>query len=478
MARGPTVSTTFNAKDKITGPMKKMQKNMKKFALVGGAAIAAAAAVTIKAVNNFANAGDEVAKTARKIGISVEALQELRFAADRSGVSTEQFSLSMQKLNKNVGDLRAGTGSLKTILDKTNPAMADQLMNAEDNEAAFNILVKALSETENQMDKAALAQAAFGRTGQDLLILTENGADGIAKLREEARKYGDIISNEAAAASELYVDSLTNMKSSMKALRNQALVPLMKKIQPFIQLMADWVSANQDVIKQNMKGIFEGIKAAAAVFVNFFSSRVIQVLLGLGAAWLVVTKAIAAYKAIVLFASAVQLAFNAAMAANPIGLVIVGIAALIAIIVLLVQNWDWVKEKFFKAVEFMGKQIKRLWNWFSGLLDNPFFAAAAMIFAPWIAGPALILKHWEPIMEFFSKLGNIVSTGAGAVAGFFGGGGSGDDPRGLVGRNDSQGSSNSSSLAVSFSNSPPGTSFKQKGSAPGITVNTGRRGGL
>lgn len=41
-------------------------------------------------------------------------------------------------------------------------------------------------------------------------------------------------------------------------------------------------------------------------------------------------------------ATAVQIAFNIAMGANPIGLIIIGIMALIAAVILLVQNWDTV----------------------------------------------------------------------------------------------------------------------------------------
>ena len=34
----------------------------------------------------------------------------------------------------------------------------------------------------------------------------------------------------------------------------------------------------------------------------------------------------------------------------------------------------------------------------------PFFVAIGLLFAPWLTIPALIIKHWEPIKEFFIDL--------------------------------------------------------------------------
>ncbi len=94
-----------------------------------------------------------------------------------------------------------------------------------------------------------------------------------------------------------------------------------------------------------------------------------------------------------------QWALNAAMTANPIGLIVVGIAAFIALIGILVTNWDAI-------VKAIGDGINDIWNWFSGLLDNPFFVAIGVIFLPFITIPALIRKHWEPIKQFFLDIWN------------------------------------------------------------------------
>ena len=52
--------------------------------------------------------------------------------------------------------------------------------------------------------------------------------------------------------------------------------------------------------------------------------------------------AMSAYRAVTLIVTAAQWAWNAAMLANPIGLIIIGVAALIALIVVIVKKYnDW-----------------------------------------------------------------------------------------------------------------------------------------
>jgi phage-related protein len=125
-------------------------------------------------------------------------------------------------------------------------------------------------------------------------------------------------------------------------------------------------------------------------------------------------------------------AFNLVMSLNPIGIIILAIGGLIAAIGLLADNWD-VVVKFFKdtwdnivgffqsAIDSIVGFLKGLWDWFMKMLDNPFLTGIATIFAPFITLPALIIKHWEPIQQFFSDLFGTVGNAAAAVGDFFGG---------------------------------------------------------
>jgi hypothetical protein len=476
----PSVSTTFNAIDKTSGVVKKMGDNISifgrnsaksvggigsAFSALKGVALTAFAALTTgavaKMVTDFARAGDEIAKTARQVGLSVEAFQELTFAADRQGVSAETFNTSLEKLNQNLGQLQVGQGTLLTTMRQVNPVLAQQLRTVDSTEEAFYMVIDAINAEESASRKAAIATAAFGRSGQDIIRMAEAGTDGIEALREEARRYGSVMSTEAANSAEVFVDSLTNLKSTMQGLKNQALTPLMNAIQPLIQRFADFFAANKDIIGLKIQDAFQKIKDIAQVIVDLWNSGLIPAVLAGVATFKAITGAIAIYKTVMALATGIQLAFNTAMTANPIGLIIVGIAALVALIVLLAKNWDKVKNALATGAQFIGDLMQAIFYTVADVALSTFGEIAKKVLS--IAaniGKALGINV-EGLERTVSELerDQAVSRERGLIGG-----------SSLLARD---GSDNRTQVDVNLNNVPQGSQVRQTGRAPGVTVNTG-----
>ncbi|TGE36889.1 hypothetical protein E4K67_17470 [Desulfosporosinus fructosivorans] len=79
-----------------------------------------------------------------------------------------------------------------------------------------------------------------------------------------------------------------------------------------------------------------------------------------------VTKLYRAWTATTFAMTWAQYGFNAAMTANPIGLVVVGIGLLVAAGVALWQNWDWVMAKGKELFAWIGKVAEPIKNFFGG----------------------------------------------------------------------------------------------------------------
>ena len=105
------------------------------------------------------------------------------------------------------------------------------------------------------------------------------------------------------------------------------LLPIFQKVIGKLSQVVQWFT---DLSPRTQK-IILGVAAAAAVLGPFLVvlSQVVGIVMALRTAYIAFT--------------ASQWALNIAMSANPIGLIVIGIAALIAIIVLLVVHWDTVK---------------------------------------------------------------------------------------------------------------------------------------
>lgn len=104
-----------------------------------------------------------------------------------------------------------------------------------------------------------------------------------------------------------------------------------------------------------------------------------------------------------------QWLLNAALTANPIGLVIAAIAGLSVGIVLLVRNWE-------RVTATIGGLWSKLTGWFSGLPAWGKYLLA--IFMPVIGLPLLIAENWEKIKAWFAGLPQAIAGFISAIPGF------------------------------------------------------------
>jgi hypothetical protein len=200
------------------------------FAAVGGA-VTAAVISQVKVI-------DSLAKTARAAGVSAESLQELRFAADRSGVSSEQLDDGLRRLNRRLGEfINSGGGPAAAAFERLGISAEDSSGKVKSTETVFNEIVASLEGVESQAQKAALASQLFGDdAGPKLALLLAEGSAGVAALREEQERLGQV-TNEQAAEAEAAADALTNFETATNALAQSfalELVPTLTKVANFL----------------------------------------------------------------------------------------------------------------------------------------------------------------------------------------------------------------------------------------------------
>jgi len=477
MARNLSVFTKFRANDQMSKPMRRMGRNVNKFGknarmsiggvgsafkrlrgLIGTVGTALVAGKIAKSISSFAEAGDEVAKGARQMGLGVEALQELRFAAERQGVTVEDMTKAFEAMNNRVGQLRSGQGSLSTQLRSTNPELMKQLQATKDSEQAFMILMDAIHKAGSASDKAALAQAAFGRSGQTLVRMAEAGTQGLDALRQKARDTGTIMSEQAAHAAEKFQDAMTNLKATMAGVRNKALTPLIQSIRPLIGRMAEWVSANKDLIAQKIQNVFGAIANAAKFLATQWKNGTIPAILGAVAAFKAVTLAITGVQGFLAAIKAIKIAMaagNLLALANPVTAIA---AAIAAAAFLVIKNWEPIKGFFIKLWDGIKTAFSSAWNWIKDIIDK-------------------ILEFIQPVIDKIQAVGEFVS-------GVFGGGDSGGATRGFSPMSPNSGLIQSrhtevqkGTLDVNINNAPRGTQVYQRGNIPNVTHRLGYAGG-
>ena len=200
-------------------------------AVAGMVAVAKAAEVAIGVVKKItdetmamAEAGDEVAKSAKRIGTSAEELQVVRFALAEGGVAAEQADMAMLKLNLRLAQVaETGKGPAADALKKIGLS-AQELSDLPlpERVALFADKFAGLASAGEQV---VVANALMEEGGQRLISAFAGGGDAIRASAEEIKSLG-VISNESAAAAEAQVDAIGQLHAALDGLKFQVLAPL------------------------------------------------------------------------------------------------------------------------------------------------------------------------------------------------------------------------------------------------------------
>lgn len=316
---------TTTMKDRMVGIGKSVAAGLAVGAVVqfGRTSLDAAAAAEDagdQIVSAFGSASGSIEQfsqtSADRMGISATAYQTMAAKAGQVltsfGVDQASAAQQVETLAQRAADMAAIWG---TSTEEAMDAMTNGIMGQTRGLKKFGISIeeseiKAKAMAMGQVDAEGKVTAAGEAIARQALIL------------EKTAKY----QGEYAANSEDLGAQQDQMRAKMEDLEVQignALLPVMVELMKVIQPMIMFISENINWIGPLVAGI-------AAIVLGI-------------KAW-----------------TLAQLILNSALLANPIGLIVVAIAAVIAIIVVLIKNWDQVKEVVDKVVH----AIVDAWNWF------------------------------------------------------------------------------------------------------------------
>jgi len=190
----------------------------RRFGTGAAAAGAGLLAPVIGSLVALARVGDELDKLSIRTGISVEALSELRLAANRSGSDIDELGNAILRMNRRVGRIRAGQGTA-TQADALSALGLDAAeLDVLSPIQTFEALADAIANMEDKTAAAGLAQRAFGTQVDAILPLLLQGSDGIAQLRKEARELGLTVSGEVASQAAELTDAFGDLGSQITIL--------------------------------------------------------------------------------------------------------------------------------------------------------------------------------------------------------------------------------------------------------------------
>lgn len=184
-------------------------------------------------VKSSINAGDELAKTADKLGVTTTALAGLRHAAELTGVSTQTMDMAMQRFTRRAAEAARGTGEAKGALRELGINAEDLVKLPLDQQ--MSVVADSMAGVERQSDKVRLAMKLFDSEGVALVNTLGDGSTALEQMTGEAEALGLALDRTAAAEMEMANDSLTRLKGVFVGITTQ----ISSAFSPLITVIAD-----------------------------------------------------------------------------------------------------------------------------------------------------------------------------------------------------------------------------------------------
>lgn len=265
---------TFDIDNKPLARVQESMEGLVGFASKLGLAAGAAAATIFGFAKITAQAGDEALATSQKLGLSVENLTRLQFAAKLSNLEAGQFNVGLRFLAKNMDDATKGTGDAAIAFKKLGIQFKDGHGKLLPTDQVLSNVADKLSKMPDGAKKTATAMDIFGKSGADMIPLLNEGAAGIQKMMDRSDELGFTMSEELARAGDEFNDSLDEMMAGLTGVRNVIGAKLLPALLPLVKKITEFIVQNRKLIAQKVEFFFKMLamfaKGVYDIFVALF----------------------------------------------------------------------------------------------------------------------------------------------------------------------------------------------------------------
>ena len=271
------------------GAFKVASGGLKSLAATAVVASAAFVAFGTKAINVL----DDLEKASSKLGVSSRFLSSWQKVARQAGLTTENFTIGLQRFLRRLGEAQMGAGTLAKPLEQMGISLRDANGQLKDGTVVFQEYINVLSNTESATEKLRLAFAAFDTEGVAMVNIAKMSAAEIAEIQKKAEEAGIVIDTKLVVAAARAKDAFADLIDVGKGFGLQffgSLAPaletftkdLRKKIIQAVEgaggmevfsrrIASDFLAAMATFVEA-MAGIIDGLINAFAVGTNSLKS--------------------------------------------------------------------------------------------------------------------------------------------------------------------------------------------------------------
>lgn len=351
-------------------------------------------------------------------GVAAGEIAALGASMVGSGIQSDVAATGLKNM---ILALTAGESATKSqvgALNELGLSAEDVAQGMQDN--AKETILKVLNAIRglDKVKQASVLSDLFGKESLGAIAPLLSNLDGVQdNLNKvaDSSKYAGSMEGEFSARSETTANSLQLAKNNMEAFKiaiGNGLIPAMTPMISLLTQGVKWVSG----IAQEFPGA-ASVLGTAAVSIAIFCGAVGALSTLAGTVQTVATFVQWAKEAglATRIWTGIQWAWNAAMTANPVGVVIMGIAALIAIGYVLYQNWDTISS--FAATMWEGG--RQAIADFCGTISNKVAEVCDWVQGKWQALKDFLSHPIDALVNYNQSIGSAPDVAANAAGGIY-----------------------------------------------------------
>lgn len=370
----------------VTGKLTKGIGTAAKWGLGLVTATGAAVGGMIGLASQTAGVADEIDKLSERTGISRENLQKWKYAAGQSGADIGKLEVGVKKLSDVMDGAVNGSKANIEAFNQLGISLND--LKTKSQEQIFEDVMFALSDMEQGAQRNALGNDLLGKSYTEMLPLLNAGSDGMEALRIRAEELGLVMSEENVKANVKFGDSMDDIKQSLGMVTANVTNQLLPMLNDILNWILEHMPEIQEVTGTVFKVLGDTVKWVTDNL-NWLLPVLGGLLVSLGALQIIntVNTLMALWKASTFAQTLAQSGLNAALSANPIGLVVIGIGLLVAAILYLWNNCEWFRNGLLALWEGLKQYFfnvvipfwKALFNAVAGVFTSIWNSASSVI---------------------------------------------------------------------------------------------------
>lgn len=216
-------------------------------------------------VDNVRTLGEQFVNLSQRTGVSIEKLGGLQLAAATSGLSMESMATGLQQLNRHIDAAGKGSGPAADAFARIGVSIRDSNGEIKSSDEIFRMVADRFSKLEDGAGKTSVAMELFGRAGAQMIPLLNEGAAGLAKLEEEARKAGIVLDKDTAEAANKLNANLEVLSAYGKGFWMQVASPIVDGLAKITTAMREARLEGEGLIGQMLAGSRKGLQFFAGV---------------------------------------------------------------------------------------------------------------------------------------------------------------------------------------------------------------------